>query len=217
MATIWSAVEDITLSSKHMPHDSGLGIQDDLVRDLQEEVRSLAERVTTDSQRFADYENEIRVLQATLRQEKRKNTTINTQVADTRPVAAPPISRFGSFIGTRKPSTPISPDRERELESALVQERTQRLAAEKKVTEVTGEIEELSTTLFQQANEMVSAERKENAALKERIRLLEEREGKFTRRLEALEQRDVERKRRMDKIESAIKRIERAKTLLLPR
>lgn len=82
---------------------------------------------------------------------------------------------------------------------------------------MTSEIEELSTSLFQTANDMVSAERREKAELQERIKGLEDRENKFTARLTALEQREIERQRRMARLESAIKRIERAKTLLLPR
>ncbi|QIW94496.1 hypothetical protein AMS68_000014 [Peltaster fructicola] len=209
---------------RHVPHDSALSVaglsdQDHIIRELQDEVRQLAERVTSDSQRFAEYENEIRVLTAELRSEKRKQLS-DTQADPITPIGRPTppgISRFGSFIGNRKPSTPTSPNRERELEAALAQERIQRLAAEKKVNEVNGEIEELSTTLFQQANEMVSTERKENAALRERIRVLEERDAKTAVRLAALEQRDSDRKRRMEKLENAIKRIERAKALLVPR
>lgn len=110
-----------------------------------------------------------------------------------------------------------SPNRERELEVALEQEQIQRLVAEKKVKEVTGEIEELSATLFQQANDMVSTERRENAALRDQIYSLEERDAKFSARLQTLEQRETDRKRRMDKLESGLKRIERANALLVPR
>jgi BMFP domain-containing protein YqiC len=144
------------------------------------------------AQRFADYENEIRVLQAKLRQQERRNTDpIQTRALDHLPPPPPEkdkpgagLSRFGSFITGRpmnSPTTPTSPPlsaREEELKAALIREQTARLAAESKTKEVNSEIEELSATLFQQANEMVASERKENAALKQTIDQLEHKRTK---------------------------------------
>ena len=141
------------------------------------------------AQRFADYENEIRVLEAKLRQEQRKNSGPNivktdspNDVSPTTSQDRPGISRFGSFIGSRKASplqqngtlAPSNGSREKELEEKLIQEQTTRIAAEKKVKEVNAEIEDLSATLFQQANEMVATERKEKADLTEKNILLRE-------------------------------------------
>lgn len=178
-----------------MSHDSALSVgsskaDEDAakIRDLEDEVRHLAEKANTASQRFADYENDIRVLEAKLRQEQRKQSTptITTESPDTspaseKPVDRPGVSRFGSFMG--KKSAPAASAqqnglasmniREKELEEKLVREQTTRIAAENKVKEVNAEIEDLSATLFQQANEMVATERRENAALKERIQALE--------------------------------------------
>jgi hypothetical protein len=126
--------------------------------------------------------------------------------------------------------------REKELEAALVKEQTARIAAEKKVKEVNAEIEELSASLFQQANEMVASERKENALLRERVQQLERQaqaqehaaassygeEGlrkenaKLRDRLKTLEQRDTDRKHRLERLESASKRIEKARNMLVP-
>lgn len=223
------------VESKPTPHDSGLsvsGIDSAQVQELQEEVRSLTERISSDcecnrevkarltvpAQRFADYENEIHDLRTRLKQERSKNeATETTSPLSIRPVT-PQISRFGSFM--RKPVT--SPNetpsaRERELELALTQEQSNRAAAESKMREMDKEVEELSSSLFQQANDMVSAERRENAALKERIHMMEQHESKVMSRVRALEQREVDRKRRMEKLEGAIVRIERAKSLLVPR
>jgi uncharacterized sporulation protein YeaH/YhbH (DUF444 family) len=75
--------------------------------------------------------------------------------------------------------TPTSISRERELESQLAQSQAQRLAAEAKVDQMSAEIEELTGSLFSQANEMVADERREAARLRERIRFLEERDAKF--------------------------------------
>lgn len=123
--------------------------------------------------------------------------------------------------------------RERELEASLVKEQTLRIAAEKKAKDVSAEIEELSASLFQQANEMVATERKENAALSEKIQALEaqaeersmtedgcrlQRENvKLRDRVQVLEKRDADRRRRLEKLEAANERIEKVRTLLIPR
>ena len=156
------------------------------------------------AQRFADYENEIRVLEAKLRQEQRKNSAPATVKVDspdsatpspTTPQERPSISRFGSFIGSRNKTSPAQPNgalappngsREKELEEKLIQEQTTRIAAEKKVKEVNAEIEDLSATLFQQANEMVAVERKEKADLTEKNNMLREQ-------IEKLEQEQKEK------------------------
>ena len=64
------------------------------------------------------------------------------------------------------------------------------------------ELEELSAQLFQQANEMVSTERRARAKLEERV--------------EVLERRDGEKRKRLERLESALKRIDRLRALLAP-
>lgn len=186
--------------------------------------------------RFAHYENDIRVLEAKLRQEQRRTAAThdvkNGQIA---PMPTPPaISRFGSFIGSRKP-LPAPPTqspgpREKELQESLAKEKTMRAAAEQRAAEVTAEIEELSVTLFQQANEMVARERKDNAALRDRLAAVEpgatvstgagavqKENGKLKERVRILEEREVDRKHRLEKLEAATRRIERVHALLRPR
>lgn len=120
--------------------------------------------------------------------------------------------------------------REKELEGSLVKEQTLRIAAEKKTTEVTAEIEELSATLFQHANEMVANERKENAELREKLvaleakgtvpnntTILEKENIKLRTKLRTMEQREVDRRRRLERLEAATRRIERVHALLRPR
>ena len=168
--------------------------------------------------------------------------------AQQQPAERPNISRFGSFIGSRhKPSAtaqngapPLPNNREKELEEKLVKEQTSRIAAEKKVKEVNAEIEDLTATLFQQSNEMVATERKENAALRERLQVLEQEQSvvkepepvaeendkdtkalvkentKLKEKLKSLEQRDTDRRRRLERLEAASKRIERVKAMLQP-
>ncbi|KAI6804248.1 hypothetical protein KC332_g15242 [Hortaea werneckii] len=231
----------------HIPHDSGLsvGSMGDAakVRQLEEEVRELADRANGASQKFADYENEIRVLQAKLRQEQRRNNNAAAETANESgegkaQAATPGISRFGSFMHSRKasplaPTGTMSSPREKELEATLVKEQTGRIAAEQKVKEVNAEIEELSESLFQQANEMVATERKQNATLQGRLEALEEektqtntsvqgdaallRENAWLKeRLQILEQREIDRSRRLEKLEAAHKRIERVRSMLAP-
>ena len=94
---------------------------------------------------------------------------------------------------------------------------------------MSGELEDLTGQLFQQANDMVAAERKENAALKEQLKVLEKRAAashdaaklareneKLRSKIQSLEQRDLDRKRRMERLESANKRIERVRNMLAP-
>ena len=88
------------------------------------------------------------------------------------------------------------------------------MAAEAKVDEMSGEIEELTGSLFSQANKMVADERREGARLRERIRFLEERDAKFAMKVQRIEERDRDRKKRLERLERAMKRIEKAKELL---
>jgi hypothetical protein len=62
------------------------------------------------------------------------------------------------------------------------------------------EMEDLSVSLFQQANEMVATERRARAKLEERV--------------EILERRDREKRERLERLEKALKRIDRVKELL---
>lgn len=64
-------------------------------------------------------------------------------------------------------------------------------------------MEELSVTLFEQANEMVAHERRMRARLEERVGELEKREE--------------DKKRRLDRLEASLTRIERVRGLLAER
>jgi hypothetical protein len=118
--------------------------------------------------------------------------------------------RLSSFLSSRKqsaasltlpaaPSTAGTPT-EVDLAAQLSREQTLRAAAEGKLSEATGELEELSAVLFQQANEMVATERKARARLEERVAVLEGR--------------DVEKRKRLERLETALSRIERVKGML---
>lgn len=106
----------------------------------------------------------------------------------------------GTIDYTPGSSPPPSTD---DLLEALTREQQLRLAAEGKLNDTSNEVEELSVTLFEQANEMVAHERKMRARLEERVGELEKREE--------------EKKRRLERLEASMGRIERARGLLAER
>lgn len=87
-----------------------------------------------------------------------------------------------------------------ELMAALSREKSLRVAAEGRLNETSREVEELSVTLFEQANEMVASERRARAALEERVGVLE--------------RRDEEKKGRLERLEGAVGRMDRISRLL---
>jgi hypothetical protein len=134
------------------------------------------------------------------------------------------------------PTQPAIPGtRERDLEAQLVAERTARLAAETKVQHTEQEIEELTASLFEEANKLVADERRayaeerkgiERAAAEERhakeglearIKFLEQRDAMFGMRVQVVEERERERMKRMDLLERGWERVERVRGLLVPR
>lgn len=98
------------------------------------------------------------------------------------------------------PGSNTPPPSTDDLLDALGREQGMRLAAEGKLNDTSREVEDLSVTLFEQANEMVATERRARARLEERVGELERREG--------------EKKKRLERLESAVGRIERVRNLL---
>lgn len=98
------------------------------------------------------------------------------------------------------PGSDTPPPSTDDLLDAFTREQRMRFEAERQLDASSREVEELSVTLFTQANEMVASERREKARLEERVGELEKREG--------------EKKRRLERLESAMGRIERARVLL---
>lgn len=87
-----------------------------------------------------------------------------------------------------------------DLMEALTREQSLRQAAEGKLDETSREVEELSVTLFEQANEMVASERRARAQLEERVGVLERRED--------------EKRGRLERLEGSVARIERISRIL---
>lgn len=117
------------------------------------------------------------------------------------PAPASPYAAPGGPRSQFSPAIPMSPTPSTdELLNALSREQSLRLQAEGKLNDTSREVEELSVSLFEQANEMVATERRARAKLEERV--------------EVLEKRDTEKRRRLDKIEQAMDRIERVRALI---
>ncbi|KAF2646250.1 hypothetical protein P280DRAFT_464486 [Massarina eburnea CBS 473.64] len=110
-------------------------------------------------------------------------------------------SRF-SFLSRRgSPAAPVPAlAADSDLLEQLEKERKLRAKAEERARMVDSEIEELSVTLFSQANEMVASERKARAKLEARV--------------EQLEKKDKEKVGRLERLEAAVSRIDRVKALL---
>ncbi|KAK4680203.1 hypothetical protein QC764_210990 [Podospora pseudoanserina] len=79
-----------------------------------------------------------------------------------------------------------------DLLTALGREQARRMEVEKRLNQTSREVEELSVSLFEQANEMVASERRARAELEKRVGELVGQEGERRRRLEVLE-RGLER------------------------
>ncbi|KAI1178442.1 hypothetical protein F4777DRAFT_96376 [Nemania sp. FL0916] len=88
----------------------------------------------------------------------------------------------------------------RELLAALTRERGLRTAAEEKLATSDRELQDLTASLFEQANNMVATERRARAGLEDKVRELEER--------------DAEKKARVERLEGAVQRIESARAVL---
>lgn len=98
------------------------------------------------------------------------------------------------------PSQDLSESSAVALQSALTREQSLRKAAESQLSLAHSELEELTASLFSQANEMVAQERRARAKLEERVALLEKRDG--------------EKRKRLDRLEKAIARVERVRVLI---
>ncbi|GAB7354220.1 hypothetical protein MBLNU459_g4764t1 [Dothideomycetes sp. NU459] len=186
------------------------------IKDLENEVQLLTDQATAAADRLADYETEIRALKTSRTDSPVDATLLSPDgLADPTAFLPPgPLSRQASSTGRFSflsagrskalPAVPPPPEAASlaDAHAALARETAAREHAEAKAAALSGEIEELSVTLFEQANEMVAAERRVRAKLEERVL--------------ALEQRDRDRGRRLERIEGAVARLDRVRTLLAP-
>ena len=144
-------------------------------------------------------------------------------------------TRLTNFLSSRRgsPATPptipeptSTTSEPADLTAKLALEQNLRQVAERKLHQTNQELEELSASLFQQANEMVAAERKarmESEAKAEerdkisarRTKSMEDQIRKLESRIKVLEQRDADKIKRLERLESAMKRAGRVRTLLV--
>ncbi|KAI1138784.1 hypothetical protein F5Y05DRAFT_350743 [Hypoxylon sp. FL0543] len=217
------------------------------IEDLQAQVRLLNQKATAAVDRWADYEDELSRLRAAsttsvatsnathaspppssvatnsprssflptgaaarisqLLTPRKSAPNLAAQAGSARAsVSSPHLPRPGTSGGgagrSHTPSASVSPSTDDLLEE-LSREKELRAAAEGKLNDTSKEVEELSATLFEQANEMVAQERRARAKLEERVTVLE--------------RRDVEKRDRLERLESAMGRLERVRTLLQER
>ncbi|KAI0119345.1 hypothetical protein F4814DRAFT_236421 [Daldinia grandis] len=183
------------------------------IEDLEAQVRLLNQKATAAVDRWADYEDELSRLRAASTTSVATTTTSNSPRSSFLPTAASgAAARISQLLAPRKSvpnlathgargsiSAPAMPNGGDLLE-ALSRERELRAKAEGRLRDTSREVEELSATLFEQANEMVASERRARAQLEERVSVLE--------------RRDVEKRDRLDRLEGAMGRLERVRALL---
>ncbi|THW84326.1 hypothetical protein D6D15_08938 [Aureobasidium pullulans] len=209
--------------SSYPPRHDSRPSSDIRVASLEQQVAHLTQKGVQAADQLANYEEEIRNLKT------QANPRVDSPLGIVAPTQQPAqslsrnssitsgkfsfLTRTSSLTTASKPlpktpaaskSSPMAPSPSSaaltDLQQALAKETKARVAAEKKYHELEQELEDLSATLFEQANEMVAKERKEKAKLEERIKVLEERDALSRKRLEM--------------VEGALGRIERVRKLL---
>ncbi|KAL6910861.1 hypothetical protein GGI43DRAFT_378810 [Trichoderma evansii] len=198
------------------------------IAELETQVFQLNQKATAAVDRWADYEAELSKLRAMLPPSTPEQHAIAASHSPTRSsFFQAGATRISALMYSRRPQTaspptvpraapPVTPPptesrttmttrnggrTEQDLLEALDKEQILRKAAEGRLNETNRELEDLSATLFEQANEMVATERRARAALEQKV--------------SELEQRDLEKRIRLDKLEIAMHRIEKVKTLLI--
>lgn len=180
------------------------------IADLETQVRLLNKKATAAVDRWADYEDELQKLRAEKgppapppKEEGLLASGTNRLSALLSRNKSSPNLALESF--ERRPREPTrtqsqpGPDTEHLLRE-IKREKSLRKEAEGRVAATSVEVEELSASLFEQANEMVAEERRARAKLEERV--------------DELERRDREKRKRLERLESAMGRIERVKKVL---
>jgi len=112
-------------------------------------------------------------------------------------------SSLSKPVAAVKGTSPVrasTPTSNLSLEDQLQMERSAREQAEEKVVSMSTELEELSQSLFEEANAMVKAEREKCARLEARLQLMESREE--------------DKRKRLTELEKAIARITRVRSVL---
>ena len=198
------------------------------IAELETQVRLLNQKATAAVDRWADYEDELQRLRAAHDNDagppppppKEEQKRISAGISAGGGLLATGTNRLSALLNRNKSSPnlaqdgfpqgqrPREPTRTRsqpepdteDLLHALRREKSLRKEAETKVAATSQEVEELSASLFEQANEMVADERRARAKLEERV--------------DELERRDRAKSKRLERLESAMGRIDRVRKVL---
>ncbi|PWW79629.1 hypothetical protein C7212DRAFT_291534 [Tuber magnatum] len=159
------------------------------ITELEAQVRILSEKATNAVDKLADYEDELKALRSTPPSSSSSSSSSLTSNAPSGITSA--TNRISAFLTAsprgRGGGPPSPPPDSNSTEVLLEKERKARVKAEERLEQVTGELEELSASLFQSANEMVADERRQRSKLEERVRMLEGRDEEVRKRLGVLE------------------------------
>ncbi|KAM4056175.1 GDP/GTP exchange factor sec2p domain-containing protein [Hirsutella rhossiliensis] len=192
------------------------------IHDLESQVRHLNQKAAAAADRWAAYEAELSKLRAQQTAPRAPSSLAQPQ-HQLDPASAAPSPTRTSFLQSapgrisallypRKstpnlrsdtpplPSSATTNNTTEDLLEALTREKTLRREAEGRLSATSKEVEELSASLFEQANEMVADERRARARLEQRV-------GE-------LEKRDTDKRRQLERLEVAMQRIEKARSLL---
>ncbi|QLI74198.1 uncharacterized protein G6M90_00g106770 [Metarhizium brunneum] len=207
------------LAAPPPPADADLALARQKIAQLESTIHDLTAQASDAARRRAQSDEELHALRA--QQHQRRPSTPQRPPSQPSPAATTTItttqsptlpSRLSALLYPRKStpslradarrqiSPPLPPPPAEDLMEALAREQTLRREAEGRLSATSREVEELSVSLFEQANEMVAAERRARARLEERV-------GE-------LEARDDDKRRRLDRLEAAMARIERVRSIL---
>ncbi|KAG0644851.1 hypothetical protein HOY80DRAFT_1013450 [Tuber brumale] len=174
------------------------------IAELEAQVRILSEKATNAVDKLADYEDELKALRGKPTPPSSSSSSSSSLASNAPSGITSATNRISAFLTAssrgRGGPPPSPPPDNNSTEVLLEKERKARVKAEERLEQVTGELEELSASLFQSANEMVADERRQRSKLEERVRMLEGR--------------DAEVKQRLGVLESAVDRIVRVRQVL---
>lgn len=173
--------------------------------ELESQIRSLNTKISAAVDHAADLQDEIRSMRARQRDEVAAQEALANESSlrrmstyFSRRGSPGPVPRSNSMSPSKQIST--RNDDEDDLPAKLKRETRMRMDLETKYKSLQDESETLSQSLFEEANKMVSTEKKLTHAA--------------TIKLQAMQDREMERKRRLEELENAVGRIQRVRGVL---
>lgn len=197
-------------ASTHGDDATSLADAQHQIQELRLQVRNLNEKAALAVEKWTGYEDELAMLRRQLKSTSQRSVSAAPSrrgIWNKTPDVPRPMSRVDKttddllVVLSREQQLRVTGDQTMDdLLVALTREQQLRVAAEEREHDASREVEELSATLFEEANEMVATERRARAKLEERV--------------DVLEKRDLDKRRRLERLELAVGRIERVKRLL---